>query len=173
LTGNHADPVENSLVIPIQGLFETHLNVSNLERSLKFYTELLGLPPAGRFPDRRLAFVWVPRPHEGLLGLWEVGYAPQRLSLHVAFRVSLEDLLNAVEVLRSRGIEALDFYGKHADELVVRAWMPAAAIYFLDPDGNLIEFISMLPDPSCEDLGIVNWSDWLNRRAHSSSTETE
>jgi hypothetical protein len=38
--------------------------------------------------------------------------------------------------------------------------MPAAAVYFLDPDANLLEFISILPDAARAELGIVGWSDW-------------
>jgi catechol 2,3-dioxygenase-like lactoylglutathione lyase family enzyme len=29
--------------IPVQGLFETHLTVSNLQRSIKFYQDIVGL----------------------------------------------------------------------------------------------------------------------------------
>ena len=45
-------------------------------------------------------------------------------------------------------------------EPVVLAWMPAASLYFRDPDGNLIEFLSMLPDAPQPGLGIVRWSRW-------------
>jgi lactoylglutathione lyase len=45
----------------------------------------------------------------------------------------------------------------------VLAWMPAASIYFLDPDGNLPEFISM-PDAPRPDLGVVPWNDWMLRK---------
>ena len=37
-------------------------------------------------------------------------------------------------------------------------WMPAAAVYFRDPDGHLLEYLAMLdgePDP---ERGIVTWS---------------
>jgi len=50
-----------------------------------------------------------------------------------------------------------------ADDPVVLAWMPAAAVYFRDPDNNLLEFITMLPDPPRPDLGVLPWSDWLRR----------
>jgi lactoylglutathione lyase len=41
--------------------------------------------------------------------------------------------------------------------------MPAAAVYFLDPDGNQLEFITMLPDTPRPELGIVPWRDWPAR----------
>ncbi|HEV2698648.1 MAG TPA: VOC family protein, partial [Terriglobales bacterium] len=127
------------MTIPIQDLFEAHLHVSSLERSLAFYTEILGLPLASSFPDRRVAFVWAARPGEAMLGLWDVGKVPQRLALHVAFRVELNDVLNAAVALRNAGIESLDFSGEPTDQPVVLTWMPAASIYFRDPDGNLLE----------------------------------
>jgi hypothetical protein len=41
-------------------------------------------------------------------------------------------------------------------------WMLAAAIYFRDPDGHLIEYLMMLDDKIMRpDLGIVSWSEWL------------
>ena len=39
--------------------------------------------------------------------------------------------------------------------------MPATAVYFRDPDNNLLEFIAMLPDPPRPDLGVLPWSDWV------------
>jgi len=45
----------------------------------------------------------------------------------------------------------------------VLAWMPAASIYFRDPDNNLLEYITVLPDPPDRDLGVVSWNEWLHR----------
>jgi len=146
--------------VPIQSLFEAHLHVSNLPRSLAFYGEVLGMPVAAQFPDRRVAFLWVGAPGKGMLGLWDIGTTPQRLELHLAFTVSLQDLLKAVETLRNSGIQPLGFHGEATDEPVVLAWMPAAALYFRDPDNNLLEFITMLADPPRPELGIVTWKEW-------------
>jgi lactoylglutathione lyase len=40
--------------------------------------------------------------------------------------------------------------------------MPAAALYFCDPDRNLLEFIAMLPDEPQPELRIVSWKQWLD-----------
>jgi lactoylglutathione lyase len=48
---------------------------------------------------------------------------------------------------------------------VVLAWMPAASLYFRDPDGNLIEFLAMLPDRAEPQLGVVRWSQWAGRKS--------
>ena len=80
-----------------------------------------------------------------MLGLWETGTGPQKMSLHVAFETSLDAVLAAPQALREAGVAPLDFDGKPANEPVVLGWMPAIAVYFRDPDGNLLEFLSMLP----------------------------
>jgi hypothetical protein len=36
--------------------------------------------------------------------------------------------------------------------------MPAAAIYFRDPDGHQLECLAMLDGPARPELGIVPWS---------------
>ncbi|HLW55522.1 MAG TPA: VOC family protein [Candidatus Angelobacter sp.] len=147
-------------MIPIRDLFETHLTVSDLKRSMSFYGETLGLKLAQIIPDRKVAFYWIDRPGEAMLGLWETGSSPQRMNLHVAFTVDLKDLLAAPAQLRKAGVAPLDFSGAPTDEPVVLAWMPAASLYFYDPDGNLLEFLSMLPEGPKPDLGVVTWSAW-------------
>jgi lactoylglutathione lyase len=98
-----------------------------------------------------------------MLGVWEVGTAPQRLSLDLAFRVDLPDLLEAPERLRTANVTPRDFSGNPTDEPVVLAWMPAASLYFHDPDGNLLEFLAMLTDSPQPELGVVSWSRWTQR----------
>jgi lactoylglutathione lyase len=65
--------------------------------------------------------------------------------------------------LRAAGVTPLDFAGNPTEEPVVLAWMPAGSLYFRDPDGNLIEFLAMLPDPPEPKLGVVCWSAWCKR----------
>lgn len=42
-------------------------------------------------------------------------------------------------------------------------WMPTAAVYFRDPDGHLLEYITMLEEEPQLAVGIVPWSVWLSR----------
>ena len=147
-------------MIPIQDLFEAHLTVTDLDRALAFYRDQVGLTLASLFPDRRAAFFWIGSSGNAMLGLWEAGSGPQRMSLHTAFRVTLEDLLAAPAALRKAGITPLDFDNNPTTEPIVYAWMPAAALFFRDPDGNLLEFLSMLPGEPKPDLGVVAWRSW-------------
>jgi lactoylglutathione lyase len=146
--------------VPVHGLFETHLTVSDLDRSLSFYRDVVGLPVALELPERGAAFVWCGRPGGSMLGLWSIGSSPIGLSLHVAFTVELEDLLGAAARLRSFGVQPLSFFGEEADEPSVIGWMPAAAQYFRDPDGHLLEYLAMLDAEPRGDLGIVTWPEW-------------
>lgn len=145
---------------PVQSLFEAHLTVVSLGRAMKFYGETLGLELAAEFEQPRVAFYWIGGRGKAMLGLWEVGGGPQRMSLHVAFSVTLDDLLGSIEEFHTVGIEPLDFVHQPTTEPIVLAWMPAAAIYFQDPDGNLLEYLTMLPGTPRPDLGVVKWSEW-------------
>src|SRR4051794_13348873 len=147
-------------VASVTGLFETHLTVGDLNRSIAFYRDVVGLPLAYELPERGAAFFWVGGPGEAMLGVWTLGSAPVGLSLHIALKASLEDVHRACEDLRSAGVTPLSFFGDETTEPSVIGWMPAAAVYFRDPDGHLIEYLAMLDAAPQPDRGIVRWSDW-------------
>jgi len=147
-------------MIPIRGLFETHLTVRDLDRSIRFYRDILRLPLAQVFDQRRVAFFWVGAPGQAMLGLWESGSGPNCMQLHLAFTVSIEDMVKAVDALEAAGVEPLDFDGNPATEPQVLAWMPAASLYFRDPDGHMLEFISMLPEDPAPEHGVIPYSGW-------------
>ncbi len=142
----------------VRGLFETHLTVADLPRSVAFYRDVVGLPVALELPERGAAFHWIGGPGQAMLGLWSIGSAPIGMQLHLAFDVALPDVLAAPEKLRARGVEPLSFFGEAADEPSVIGWMPAAAVYFRDPDGHMLEYLAMLEGPAQPELGIVAWS---------------
>ena len=151
-------------MVPVRDLFESHLTVIDLQRSMAFFGQTLGLELAEVFWDRRVAFYWIGGRGNSMLGLWEVGTSPQKLSLHVAFQVDLPDLLDAPAQFRIANVVPLDFWGQPTEEPVVLAWMPAASLYFRDPDGNMLEFLSMLPDAPQPELGIISWGRWSQTR---------
>ena len=150
--------------VPVRRLFESHLTVSDLHRSVSFYRDFVGLPLALEVPERNAAFFWVGEAGDSLLGLWSIGSAPLGFTLHVAFEVTMNDLLDAPKRLEALGITPLSFFGAETTEPSVIGWMPAAALYFHDPDGHLLEYLTMLDEDPRPELGIVSWSEWL---AHS------
>lgn len=149
--------------VPVRGLYETHLTVSDLGRSVAFYRDALGLPLALELPERSAAFLWVGDRERSMLGLWSLGSAPMGLSLHVAFDVALDDLLEAPERLRANRVRPLSFFGEETAEPSVIGWMPAAAVYFRDPDGHLLEYLAILDQEPQPEHGILPWSQWIEQ----------
>ena len=140
-------------------LFETHLTVSDVARSTVFYRDVVGLELALDLPERGAAFLWIGRPGEAMLGLWTIGSAPMNMQLHVAFDMALDDVLRAPHRLRDQGVAPLSFFGEPADEPSYIGWMPAAAVYFRDPSGHMLEYLAMLDERPRPDLGICAWAE--------------
>jgi catechol 2,3-dioxygenase-like lactoylglutathione lyase family enzyme len=141
------------------GVHHTGIIVKNLDRSIYFYHDLLGLPiqsePSPWFSGEELARgVGVPggslrqvnlRVGDGSLELLEYGNRPDgddtvppqnRLgSMHIALRV--DDIVAAVADLEAKGIAFLSAPNV-VDDGVLAGWR---WIYFLDPDGVTIELV--------------------------------
>ena len=83
--------------------------------------------------------------------------AAHRVRCHAGARV------RSVAALRRAGITARSGDGTPIEEPIVLTWMPAASVYFDDPDGHSLEFISMLDEAPRPDLGWVSWSEWRRR----------
>jgi lactoylglutathione lyase len=144
----------------ILGLFETHIDVADLERACRFYGETLGLELGLLDQERRVAFYWVGRRGEAMLGLWEQP-ADRIRPQHFAFRASIEDVqTRAVPYLQERDLPAHNFLDDGTERPMVFGWMPALAIYFHDPDGHSLEFIAMLPEAPRPEVNVVSWEAW-------------
>jgi lactoylglutathione lyase len=148
-------------------LYETHIPVASTSASEVFYREVVGLPFAYRDPTRDIVFLWVDEKEKGMLGLWgpTTTYGWQNgahRTCHFAFAVSLDQLIQAIEKLKERGIETVGFGGKPTREPSVIGWMPSAQIYFRDPDGHSLEYITLLPDPP--DASFIGpYAEWKRR----------
>ena len=77
----------------VTGLFEAHLTVADLNHSVAFYRDVVGLTLALEVPERGAAFFWIGGSGDAMLGLWSPGSAPMALSLHIAFKASLDESL--------------------------------------------------------------------------------
>lgn len=117
------------------------LFVSDLERSIAFYSDVLGMEVAAREPRANAAFLRLVRSgnhHD--LGLFGVGARPPRprgsIGLyHLAWQVDgIEDLEAARLLLAER-----DAYTGESSHGATKS------IYGTDPDGNELEIMWMLP----------------------------
>jgi len=134
-------------------LYETHLPVQSTEVSQRFYVEVVLLEFAYRDPARDIVFLWIGDNKRSMLGLWgpatTLGSRPH--SCHFAIAVSLPELLAAGERLNRLGISTRNFSEEETTEPSVIGWMPSAQLYFRDPDGHSVEYITVLndkPDPA-------------------------
>ncbi len=145
----------------IKGLFETHLFVENLDRSVDFYQNVLGLTKCGYNDQRRVAFFWIGKPKQAMLGLWEKPKDEIDVR-HFAFNCEADDILNkSVGFLKSKGLQPYNFLKDGNEKPMVFSWMPAIAIYFKDPDGHDLEFIAILPGDPKPELGVVSYEEWM------------
>lgn len=145
----------------IKGIYETHINVENVQRSIEFYKKL-GLELCSYSEERKIAFFWVGKPKEYMLGLWEKSKS-EIVPMHFAFRCDKEDILTkSFDFLESRNLVPYNFLKDGRRIPLVFAWMPALAIYFDDPDGHCLEFIAILEGEGNRDLGIVTYEEWMS-----------
>ena len=114
------------------------LEVAELERAERFYTDVLGLPVVERWPHRNA--VWVLAGTGTRIGLWEpqVGLEGSQGGSHVHFALEIdeESFAPLVDALRSKGLEV----PVHEFGPLGRGDRPSRAAYVHDPDGHLVEF---------------------------------
>ena len=145
----------------IEGLYETHLFVENIDRSIAFYETVLELKQCYFEEDRRAAFFWIGKPKEAMLGLWEKPKVEVD-KRHFAFRCDKGYILNkSVDFLKEHNLKPYNFLQDGTERPIVFAWMPAISIYFDDPDGHCLEFIAILEGNSRPELGVVSYEEWV------------
>jgi glyoxylase I family protein len=114
--------------VKLTGIHHVSINVTDLARSVAFYTEVLGLTPDLSRPDLAVDGVWLDLP--GAQVHLIVGDVPAANGQH--FAVGVADLDDAVHELRRAGVD-------------VRGPFPVGAArqaFVSDPDGNAIELQS-------------------------------
>jgi catechol 2,3-dioxygenase-like lactoylglutathione lyase family enzyme len=113
------------------------LNVRDLARSVRFYTEVLGFEISDLYPDEMvpggMAFLRCNPDHHGIALVGSASAESQNADLnHLAFEVAtLDELLRARDHLRAHGV-TIDFEGRR------RAGCQLA-VEFHDPDNHRLE----------------------------------
>lgn len=152
-----------------QGLYEVHLPVTDINRSIDFYTDKLGFKLGfGKGGDSSVLLLYDKDDTRWMLGLFEVDKIDHRhpAEYHISFRVSEEDAGQMIPFLKDRNIQPLhpstvpDLGGTEMKEPIVHGWMPAAAVFFRDPDGHLLELIADLDDEPRPDFNYRTLSEW-------------
>jgi catechol 2,3-dioxygenase len=112
------------------------LNASDLEASVRFYTEVLGLQVSDRYPDSMvpggMVFLRCNTDHHGVALVGGAAKSERGSLNHFAFEVAtLDEVFRARAWLRTHGVP-IHFEGRRRAGCQV-------AVEFQDPDGNNLE----------------------------------
>jgi len=124
------------MAIKVQGVGHVVLKVRDLERSVRFYREVIGLKEVARMGDQMAFFSATGQNHHDLavlaVGASALPAPPDGVGLyHVALKIgdSLDDLKRAKAHLEGHGITRIRVSNHRVSQ----------SIYLNDPDGNGVE----------------------------------
>ncbi len=133
--GQYRKPKEMPFAITKLG--HVVLNCSDLERSVRFYTELLGFEISDIYPDEMvkggMVFMRFNEDHHGVALVGSMTSASPNFELnHIAFEVAtLDEVVRARNHLKKHGV-TIDFEGRRRAGVQI-------AVEFRDPDGHRLE----------------------------------
>jgi catechol-2,3-dioxygenase len=118
------------------------INVTDLERSTRFYQHVFGLDVTARSQERGREFAFLGRDGKLLITLWQQSkarFAPDRAGLHhLSFQV---DSIDQVEATQKR-LETLGATFVHRGIVPHAEGTTSGGIFFEDPDGTRLEIYS-------------------------------
>jgi catechol 2,3-dioxygenase-like lactoylglutathione lyase family enzyme len=134
--------VKRTFMPKTEGVLHFTIPVKNLDRSEKFYTEMLGFEKVGR--TDRIVFM---RAGDDFFNLTYSENpitlnAEGRHEIHSAFRVTPQIYEETLKLLPAKGIEIFKQEDRQQGVFVGRS------AYIRDPDGNVIEFIDLRRAPA-------------------------
>src|SRR5882724_9861960 len=131
-----SDSAQPPLQFQLRKLGHVVLNVGDLEASVRFYTEVLGLQISDRYPDSMvpggMVFMRCNTDHHGVALVGGAGPLERTSLNHFAFEVgSLDEVFRARAWLQQHDVPIV-FQGRRRAGCQV-------AVEFRDPDGNNLE----------------------------------
>jgi catechol 2,3-dioxygenase-like lactoylglutathione lyase family enzyme len=133
--GQYRKPKEMPFAITKLG--HVVLNCSDMERSVRFYTEVLGFEISDIYPDEMvkggMVFMRFNEDHHGVALVGSMTSASPNFELnHIAFEVAtLDEVVLARNHLKKHGV-TIDFEGRRRAGVQI-------AVEFRDPDGHRLE----------------------------------
>ena len=130
----------------VKGLGEVSIRVTNLDEMYKFYAKVVGLEVLRR--DESFVFFKIADGYAGHTQNLALFRADNRMFLHnkspqlsfeqstlhhIAFNIALEDFETEKKRLEGLGLQV---------EATIHEWIHVRSMYFSDPEGNLLEFVS-------------------------------
>ena len=131
-----SDTSEAPLSFQLKKLGHVVLNVTDLEKSVRFYTDVLGLAISDRYPDSMvpggMVFMRCNADHHGVALVGGARQSDPSSLNHFAFEVAtLDEVFRARAWLRKHGVPIV-FEGRRRAGCQI-------AVEFQDPDGNNLE----------------------------------
>ncbi len=123
----------------IKGIAHFSIPVSDVDRSTKFYTEIVGCRFLNQTPDKDITFLdaggvcllLIKRPAPIAKGPLEMSNG-----VHHAFMVDAAEYQAAVDALRAKGVEVFFEEDRRGGTI------DGPRAYFRDPDGTALEYIN-------------------------------
>jgi catechol-2,3-dioxygenase len=131
---------------PVKGLGEVSIRVNDLDGMQKFYKEVVGLEVLRR--DESFVFFKIAdgygghtqnlalfdASNRGFLENKSLKLSPDKSTLHhIALNIALEDFESEKKRLEGWGLKV---------NATVHEWIHVRSLYFSDPEGNLLEYVS-------------------------------
>ena len=149
----------NNIPFNITKIGHVVLRCQNIEKSVKFYTEILGFRVSDVYPhsmvEGKMVFMRCNNDHHGVALVGGISKSSENIELHhMAFEVdSIDEVVHARDYLIKNNIE-IQFEGRRRAGVQV-------AVEFLDPDGHWLEIFWGLDqvDPDASARPPEQWAE--------------